>query len=486
MPKTLLVFGAASCIVFILGSPLKAQNAEPEAVDSAKADDSTVPYQPPISQTNQQTMPAYAGYVTPDEHPLTGVQSMSLSNSAETHNYVLPSMTATTQLNTGPGSPGYSGSSSFTYLLGHFDLYHTSYRSTLQMDYTGGEMLSTGGGSSNSPVQDLEFAETVRWQRWSLLMADEANYLSQSPFGYGGVGGLGYLGGISNLGLGGSLGGVTPFLDTSVVPNQTISTAWVPRVSNAVVSQLEYQLTQRSSWTITGSYGLLRFSDAGYVNSSDTGVQIGYNYQLSPISSVAILYRFDDFRFPGLPEGFNDDVAQLVYGRRLTDRLSFQAAAGPDLVIVRGEPVGSGKQYFWAANTSINYQFTKMIASASYDHLPTSGSGVLAGAYTDQILGTLQRSLFRRWNATASVGYARNRSIEPVNQGSSSGAFHSWYTAVEVSRPLGSGMTFFVAYEANFQGAATSGCSVSGCASGSIASEFTVGFNWFLRPTVLQ
>jgi hypothetical protein len=317
-------------------------------------------------------------------------------------------------------------------------------------------------------------------------LADEANYLSQSPFGYGGVGGLGYLGGISNLGLGGSLGGVTPFLDTPVVPNQTISTAWVPRLSNAAVSQLEFQFTPRSSWTISGSYGLLRFFDVGYVNSSNAGVQIGYNYQLSQISSLAVLYRFDAFHFLGRPERFDDDVAELAYARRLTDRLSFQAAAGPDIVIVRHEPVGSGKQYFWTADTSLNYQFKKMTFSGSYYHLPTIGSGVLAGAYTDQLLGTVQRVLPRRWSVTASVGYARNRSIESVNQASATAAFHSWYTAVQVSHPLGSVITMFAAYEANVLGAATEACSVSGCASGSIANEFTVGFNWYLRPTVLQ
>ena len=485
MPKSLIFLGAASCIVMILGSPLKAQNMDQETSGPATADESTVTYQPAISQTNQKT-PSYAGIAIPDDHPLTGVQSMSLYNSAISHDYLLPSITATTQLNTNPSTPGYSGSNSITYLLGHLDLYHTSYRSTLQLDYTGGEMLSTNGGSNNSPIQDLEFAETIRWQRASLLLADEANYLSQSPFGYGGVGGLGYLGGLSNLGLGGSLGGVTPFLDTSVVPNQTISTAWAPRLSNAAVSQLEFQFTPRSSWTISGSYGLLHFFDVGYVNSTNDSVQIGYNYQLNQISSLAILYRFDAFRFLGRPERFDDDVAELAYARRLTDRLSFQAAAGPDLVIVRGEPVNSGKQYFWAANTSLNYQFTKMNVSASYYHLPTSGSGVLAGAYTDQLLGTVQRVLPRRWSATVSMGYARNRSIEPANQASSTEAFHSWYTAFQVSQPLGSGISMFAAYEANIQGAATAGCSISGCASGSIANEFTVGFNWYLRPTVLQ
>jgi hypothetical protein len=431
-------------------------------------------------------MPAYAGFAVPDDRPLTGVRSMSLANSPDTHNYVMPSFTATTQINTGPSTPGYSGSNSTTYLLGHLDLYHTSYRSTLQLDYTGGATVSTGTGGNNSPVQDFEIAQNLRWQRWSILLADEANYLSQSPFGYGGVGGLGNLGGISNLGVSGSLGGVTPFLNTSVVPNQTISTAWVPRLSNAAVSQLEYQLTQRSSWTVTGSYGLLRFSDPGYLNSSDVGIQVGYNYQLNPVSSVAILYRFDDFSFLGMPEGFNDDVAQLAYSRRLTDRLNLQAAVGPDMVIVRGEPLGSGRQYFWAANASLNYQFSRMTASVSYDHLPTSGSGVLAGAYTDQFLGAFQRTVFRNWNLTASLGYARNRSIEPSGQSTSSQAFHSWYTAVQVSHPLTSAITFFAAYEANFQGAATAGCPAAGCTSGSIGNEISIGLNWFLRPTVLQ
>jgi hypothetical protein len=50
-----------------------------------------------------------------------------------------------------------------------------------------------------------------------------------------------------------------------------------------------------------GSYGMLNFLGAGYINSTERALQTGYNYLLSPQSSIAVIYRYDDFRFMYLP-----------------------------------------------------------------------------------------------------------------------------------------------------------------------------------------
>src|SRR6202030_3866427 len=146
---------------------------------------------------------------------------------------------------------------------------------------SGGEMFSN---YLNSAVQDLQFSYDYKWQRWSLLVGDEGNYLSESPFGFGGVGGLAFLGGIAESGLGG------PFFNSILTPNQTIPTIIVPRVSNTAVSQIEYTVSPRSTWTASGSFGTLNFLGVGFIDSNQGQFQSGYNYLLNPESSVTVIY----------------------------------------------------------------------------------------------------------------------------------------------------------------------------------------------------
>ena len=229
----------------------------------------------------------------------------------------------------------------FSYLLGSLDLSHVTDRSQLLVHYTGGGMFSS---YVNSAIQDLEFSYNFKWQRWSLLVGDQVSYLSQSPFGFGGVGGLAFLNGNSQLNLG-------LFLNPSWTPNQTIPTIIVPRLSNTVVSQIEYKLSPRSSWTASGSFGTLNFLGAGYINSTQAQFQTGYNYLINP----AKLGR-SDLPLRCLPvhlsrQAIQDHVVQLGYGRYVTGRLSFRVAAGPSVEMLRGVITGYGNRLSWAVDS---------------------------------------------------------------------------------------------------------------------------------------
>ena len=173
---------------------------------------------------------------------------------------------------TGSSASGFSQPTDFNYLLGTLDLNRASERSDLLLHYTGGGMFST---YLNSAVQELEFTYGFKWQRWSLLVGDDVSFLSESPFGFGGIGALDLLSPDSPFGPGG-------FLSSILGPNQTIPTIMVPRLSNTAVTQIEYKVSPRSSWTAAGSYGTLDFLGARYINSAETLFQTGYNYSVSP------------------------------------------------------------------------------------------------------------------------------------------------------------------------------------------------------------
>src|SRR6202140_5345589 len=125
-----------------------------------------------------------------NDRPLSGVQEPTLGPAVGARNFLVPSFSATSQLSTSSTGAGFGQPADFNYLLGTLDLNHVSNRSELLLHYSGGGMFST---FLNSAIQDLEFSYNYKWQRWSLLLGDEVSFLSESPFGFGGVGGLQFL-----------------------------------------------------------------------------------------------------------------------------------------------------------------------------------------------------------------------------------------------------------------------------------------------------
>jgi len=411
-----------------------------------------------------------------NDRPLSGVQEPTLGPVVGARNFLAPSFSATSQLGTNSTGAGFGHPSDFNYLLGTLDLNHVSNRSELLLHYAGGGMFST---YLNSAIQDLEFSYNYKWQRRSVLLGDEVSFLSQSPFGFGGVGGLQFLSGDSPFAPGGSLSSI-------LGPNQTIPTIMVPRLSNMLVSQIEYKVSPRASWTASGSYGTLNFFGVGLINSTDALFQTGYNYSVSPQSTIAVIYTFDDFRYPEFPQTIEYNALKFGYARYVTGKLSFQLAAGPSLVMLRGAFTGYANNLSWALDSALNYKWDRTTLSLSYDHLVTGGSGVLVGAQTGQVQATVERELGPRWRLSASLGYASNGSLIPNTTSSSLQHYNSWYAAVRVSHQLRPGTSLFVGYGAGLQAANAAGCTSPNCSTNFISHQFSVGFNFGLRPILFR
>jgi len=408
-----------------------------------------------------------------DDRPLSGVQELTFGPSLGVRNFLLPSINVTSQLATTSSGAGYSRPTALSYVLGNLDLNRVSERTELLLHYTGGAMMST---YLNSAVQDLAFSYTYKWRRWSLLVGDQTSYLSESPFGFGGVGGIAFLnGGVS-----------VPFLNPSLDPNQTIPTIIAPRLSSTVVSQIEYKLNPRASWTASGSYGMLNFLGAGYINSTEWALQTGYNYLLSPQSSIAVIYHFDAFRFTYLPQEIGNHVAQIGYARYVTGRLGFHLAAGPSVELFRGFLTGSANRISWAMDGSLNYRMDRTTLLLGYAHLLTAGSGVLAGARTSQVVAEMERKLSPRWQASASLGYANNHSLVQTAASLGREQYNSWYVAVRFSHQLRPGSSLFLGYGARVQAMNAAACAIPNCGTNSIGHEFSAGFNFGLRPITVR
>lgn len=474
-----------AALFLILGVPaVWAQNSDSAA--GGAPNQSNAPYPPMVSWASSAETPMDSEQLTPDQRPLTGVQELTVGQYSEPHSFLLSSVNVTAQLGTNPPDSGYNGVSTLTYLLGRLDLHRVSGRSELVLDYAGGGMISTYGNNGNAAIQDLQMSDKIQWQRWSLFVGDETSYLSESSFGFGGVGGLGFLGGISQTVPGGALGGSLPFLNTALTPSETIPTANVPRLSNTAVSQVEYRLSPRSSWTAAASYGLLHFFGGGYIDSSSVLFQAGYNYQLSPLNSVGVLYLFDTLGFTHLASRIYDNLAELSYGRRITGRLGFQIAAGPEIDQFQASLASPYNHLSWTLGSSLNYQVGRSAISLSYNHFLTAGSGVLVGAETNQVQASVSRNLSQTWLVLLTLGYARNQGLVQAATEAIEPAFKSWYDALQVNHQLRPGTSLFLAYGTGLQGMNAATCPALNCGANYITQQVSLGLNWGLRPIELH
>jgi hypothetical protein len=473
-----------SCFLYglLVAAVLCVPAARSQGTDAAKPEPGVqpvAPYQPPLPAGSTSVLALNPNSDIPvagDDRPLSGVQEQTLGANLGPRNVLTPSFTVVSQLATGSSASGFSEPALFNYLLATLDLNHASDRSELLLHYTGGGMLSS---YLNSAIQEVEFTYSYKWQRWTLLVGDDASYLSASPFGFGGVGGLDLLTGDSPFGPGGPLSSI-------LGPNQTIPTIIVPRLSNTAVSQIEYKVSPRSSWTASGSYGMLDFLGVDYINSTETLFQTGYNYSLNPRSSIAVIYRFDDFRFTQFSQSIENHVMQLAYERNVTGRLNWHVAAGPSLVMLRGVLTGYGNNVSWAVDGSLSYKMDRATLQLSYDHLVTGGSGVLFGAQTGQVQATIERPLSPRWQGSASLGYATNGSLVPAAATLAKENYNSWYATIRLNHQFRPGTALFVSYQAQLEALSPGGCTTPTCGGSSIAHEFSVGFNFGLRPISLR
>jgi hypothetical protein len=446
-----------------------------------KREQPVAPYAPPLpaGKTSVLAMNLPEGStgeteIAGNNRPLSGVQNPTLGPILGARNFLVPSINVMSQLATSSPGAGFGRPTAFNYVLGTLDLNRVSERSELLLHYTGGGTFSS---YLNSAIQDMEFSYTLKGQRSSLLVGDQVSYLSESPFGFGGVGGLAFLNGSIQFG---------PILNGSLAPNQTIPTILAPRVSNTAVAQIEYELSQRSSWTASGSYGLLNFLGAGYINSTESAFQTGYNYSLSQESSLAVIYRFQDFRFTYIPQSIEGHELLLGYARYVTGRMSFQLAAGPSLELFRGQVIGSANRISWAMDGALNYKLDRTTLQLSYDRRMTGGSGVLFGARTSQVQATAERKLTDRWQGSLSLGYANNQGLVQTAASLGNQHYNSWYAAIRFNHQLRPGTSFYLSYDARVQAMNSPDCGLPNCRTSGVSHEISAGFNLGLRPILFH
>jgi len=139
-------------------------------------------------------------------------------------------------------------------------------------------------------------------------------------------------------------------------------------------------------------------------------------------------------------------------------------------------------QIYASVNSALQYQLKRAAISAAYNHGITGGSGVLAGAVTDNFTGTISRQISRAFSLAWNIGYSRNRGIEVAGTTTANQTFDYWFTGVNVSHPLGRTMNVFLNYQLQYQNTGASICTGPGCGSSVTRNQITFGFGWRKQP----
>lgn len=494
MPNFCYRFCAPLFFLLILAPVAQSQEQQQEQTQQQQQQQSSEPpsqpipaYHSPLASLagSNQEQDVSTSDLTPDTRPLAGAQELGLGMPRTEHSYWQPSFNVNSTLDSNALSgTGQSGWINENWITAGIDVHRISQNTDLTLSYLGGGMVSDNSAVGNSVTQQFELGDKFTFRRWVLSVFDQADYIPEAGLGYGG--GFGAISGLSGLGTG--LG-----LQNGFLPDQSILTVRGQRLANSSIGQIDFLLSRRSSFTFVGGYSLLHFFDASLLDSHEATFQAGYNYQLSRQDTIAVLYNFTQVGYSGFDQRINDHRVNVSYGRRVTGRLAFQVAAGPEVVFFRlpisgsstsgstAAPASGSTKVLWSLSTSSSYQFRRSQVGVSYVHGVNGGSGVLAGAEGDLVTGTASRALSRSLDGGLQFGYSRNSGLTTTST-SSNQVYGYWFGGANLSHPWGRTLNVFVNYQVEFQSSNASFCVGPACTDSLTRHLVSIGLGWRDHP----
>jgi hypothetical protein len=418
--------------------------------------------------------------ISPDDHPLSGIIKPGLGSWGPRHSFLVPGFTAGQTLQSGNLSSS-GASPHITSVAGQLQGIQYLGRDG-ELRYVGAVRMDSAerfaGAGRFTNVHSLSVAKAVHGRRWRLLADDVAAYSNSSLLGDAGMEGLGSI--VTEVskwsGAGGiGLGSMT--LQSGVAPDQTILTKVGGRLSNTALAEFDYGLGTRGTSTVASYHGLLHFFNNELSDSEQAGVVMGYDREVTARDTFGLLYGYMSLWFPGNDSNLRSQYSALLWGRNISGRFALELGAGPL------EIGGTGKdlprtQLTWQARASTMMRMHKGEIQLGAARMLTAGSGVLTGALTDSVQGTLAHSLHRAASISMQFAYARNQSLSSMQR------YDTNVFGVDYSRHIGRTTYVFVSYNLNHQTA--SGCTPTFCGLTGTNQVFGTGLSWTARPVGLR
>jgi hypothetical protein len=341
--------------------------------------------------------------------------------------------------------------------------------------YDAGQAFQFPNASSQGAYHTLAAAYDIKWSRVGLRFRDDLSVAPEASFG------MMYAGLAALYSQPSSSGAVSPLL----LPSETILAGRSKRINNSTIAEVDYALTRRTTITLAGGYSLLHFPGAGFFDSRDAHLRMGYNYALDAKNAVALIYDHSRTRYPDIGNRLHTHLLQAGYGRKVTGRLAFQLSGGPQLYRLRNFGPLSGNRWGGSVTSGLLYELNRTTgATLSYYRGVTAGSGVFIGAITQSVTASLNRQMTRRWLGVLNAGFARNKNLAPV--ASFASRYDNWFGNAMITRQVGSHFRVAMAY--GFQGQVDSAgsCPVAACGLPGGAARHQLGASVEWHPRAIR
>ena len=307
--------------------------------------------------------------------------------------------------------------------------------------YSGGYLIANSG-QPNSSYQSLALSQGYATKNWNFQLQDAVSYLPESPVtGLSGIPGVGDLG-INPIPIG---------TDAGI----GILTDYGPRVSNTVTGSASRIIGARISAQVSAYEDIQRFVgnfSAEGVNNSGVGGTGGLSYHLDARSAITANYNYSTFDYQGTPYSFTTQTETLDYARKWSRRFATDVYVGPQHISSTDSASGQPSTQI-AAGASASYTGRTAFYTLAYSRGVNNGSGVVEGAFSDNIVAAAHRQFGRKWSASGSVGYSRSTSLPALNLVAFSSETVS--TGAQLVRAVGRRLSAYASYTIENQSATT-------------------------------
>jgi hypothetical protein len=430
-----------------------------------------------------------APVLNPDNPPLSSLDEPGLEMRSAEHSFVSYGLSVSETADTNASNElDQQGWSSVTHLLGAFDLQRFYAKTDLFAEYVGGAAFYSNATRDVSQLHALGVMGVTRWRTGRLTLRDSFSYLPEGSFSVGAFGGNPGLGIATGGGASGLAGGGLPgshFFGNG----QFGAVGLTPRLSNNVFADVVQSLTPRSAITLATGFGNAHFFDNtdALINSDKVMVEAGYSYMLGRRNQVAVVYGFQQFRFPQDVGGQIDaQIVNFRWSHTLSGKMTLIAGAGPQHLVIQDPLLGTISRWSVNGRAVVRYRFTRTSIAATYEKFTSAGSGFFAGADTQLVRLGVTRPLARTWEVYCDFGYSHNSRLQ--SQGSAGGGapantFNHSFARVLLRKHLGREYSAFAAYRFNDLSFDSPTCNSGSCNGSSQRHMATIGVEWHPRPS---
>ncbi len=413
--------------------------------------------------------------VTPDEHPLTGGQSLGIGSWGPKHSTLTPSLSVSETLDSNPlllnsSSGGYKG---FTNFGG--GVQWTEYIGRdLEIRYVGALQYDTRarlqGYRQLTHSQSGIISRNIQFRTWNLQINDEVQYSLGSNFSASGMGSM-----VNQTGQSGLSNMPLPTsLQPNLLPNQSILTGQVGRVANTALVELDAHLNEHNIATLVASYGLLRFDSSLLTGTEQASIVAGYNRTVTARDSIGLEGAYTRFLYQDSSASISTETFSLRYARRISGRSSVEVGGGPEVTQSRfSQP--SQSYLGWQGRATLQYRLHRLNLSAQAVRTVSAGAGVLQGATSNTGQGAVDCLLTQYLSMSLKAGVSRNQQLDTAQ------GYDTQYAGFVVNRKSGRYAGLFISYD--FQRQTTSSvCTGAACSYAGLRNVFGIGFSWNYRP----